>query len=246
MPGAPARTQPLILITTSTEPHRDTLLRDDTLTGRNYAQAVVAAGGVPLLAPTVDPATAAAYAAAADGLLLSGGVDVDPAEFGAQPEPGLGRVDAERDAFELAVYRAFRQAGKPVLGICRGIQLVNVAQGGTLHQHLPVVPRMLQHEQHDPTGAPLHPVRLEPDSLLARALGRDALRTNSYHHQGIDRLGPGLRAVGRTADGLVEAVEGLDGGFLLALQWHPEMSWRAYPDHHLPFRLLLDAVRAGD
>ncbi len=243
MPGTPARSQPLILVTTSTAPRSDDLLREDSLTGRNYAQAVRAAGGLPLLAPTVDPGSADLYADAADALLLSGGGDVDPARFGAQPEPGLGRVDAERDAFELALYAAFRSAGKPVLGICRGIQLVNVAHGGTLHQHLPAVPGTLQHSQVERGGTPLHAVRLEPDSQLARASGTVELRTNSYHHQGLDRLGDGLRVLGRTADGLVEAVDGTSGAFLLALQWHPEMSWQAHPEHLAPFRLLLQALR---
>jgi len=220
------------------------VVRENTFTGRDYAEAVAAAGGVPLLAPTLDAGLATAFEGAADGLLLSGGVDVDPALYGAQPQVDLGAVDRERDVLELALYRAFRASKKPILGICRGIQLVNVAEGGTLHQHLPAVPGTQQHRQADRIGAPLHAVTLESDSRLAVALGRAEVRTNSYHHQALDRLGDGLRAVGRSADGVVEALEGRDGAFLLAVQWHPELCWRTYPEHHAPFRMVVEATRS--
>jgi len=215
------------------------------VTGRNYAQAVVAAGGLPLLAPTVDAALAPAYLARADALLLTGGVDVDPAHFGEPPRPGLGRVDGQRDAFELALYRAFRVAGRPILGVCRGIQLINVAEGGTLHQHLPDVAGLFQHRQVDLGGAPSHAVQLERRSRLAMAYGTTDIRVNSYHHQGLDAVPDGLRAVGSSGDGLIEAVEGIGGGLLVGVQWHPEMSWRDHPSSLAPFRLLVEAARSA-
>ncbi|MEJ2666190.1 MAG: gamma-glutamyl-gamma-aminobutyrate hydrolase family protein [Deinococcales bacterium] len=222
------------------------LRRNDTIQGHNYALAMAAAGAVPLLAPNVDAALADRYADAADGLLLTGGVDIDPYLFDASPHPDLGSVDRRRDAFELALYRAFRERGKPVLGICRGIQLVNVAHGGSLHQHLPRVPDTEQHAQRDVTGAPLQRVALETGSRLAEAFGTQVLRVNSFHHQAVDRVGDGLRAVARADDGIVEALELEDGddAFVVAVQWHPEMCWDTHPEHHTPFRMLADACRS--
>jgi len=219
-------------------------MREDALTGRNYSLAVVAAGGLPSMVAVLDERLAGAYAAVNDALLLTGGVDVDPATFGAYPERGLGSVDEQRDAFEMALYRAFRALRKPVLGVCRGLQVINVAEGGTLHQHIPALPQAWQHEQQDLRGTPLHPVKLEPGSRLASAFGTTNVRTNSYHHQAIDTVGAGLRAVAHTGDGLAEAVEERSGSWVLAVQWHPEMSYREHPEHLAPFRLLSDAVTA--
>ena len=191
----------------------------------------------------LEPDLAEACLEGVDAVLLSGGVDIDPPLFGQEPEPGLGRVDRRRDLFELELYRRARERGLPVLGICRGIQVINVAHGGTLHQHLPAQPGMLQHDQVDIGGEPSHTVELVPGSALAERLGERQLRANSYHHQGVAALGEGLRPVGRTADDLVEAVEGAGNSFLLGVQWHPEMSFRCHPEHLLPFQLLVEAAR---
>lgn len=242
MHGSPVAPKPVVLVTTSTVQRSRGLLRQDTLTGRNYAQALVAAGALPMLAPTTEPDLAPLYATTADALLLSGGCDIDPLRFGSEPDPHLGEVDGERDAFEIAMYKAFRLAGKPVLGICRGIQLINTAEGGSLHQHVPSVRGAIQHEQAELSGRPHHRVTLEAGSMLAAAFGSQTISANSYHHQAVDRIGDGLRAVGRSADGLIEALEGESGAFLLGVQWHPEMSWKAFPEHHTPFRLLVEAI----
>jgi putative glutamine amidotransferase len=193
----------------------------------------------------LDPELAPEYVAMADGLLLVGGGDVDPAEFGQGPDRDLGQVDSVRDAWELALYRAFRAAGKPVLGICRGVQLINVAEGGSLHQHLPSVEGTFQHNQQDMRGTPLHPVELVAGSRLASGFGTTSIRTNSFHHQAIDRVGTGLTVVARAGDGVVEALEGDGGAFLLAVQWHPEMAFKAHPEHHVPFRLFVEALQAA-
>ena len=193
----------------------------------------------------LDPELAPHYATLADGLLLVGGGDVDPVEFGQGPDRDLGQVDPVRDAWEIALYRAYRAAGKPVLGICRGVQLINVAEGGSLHQHLPSVDGTWQHSQQDMRGTPLHPVEIVPGSRLAAGFGTTAIRTNSYHHQAIDRVGTGLRVAARAGDGVIEAVEGESGPFLLALQWHPEMAFQAHPEHHVPFRLFVEALLAA-
>lgn len=238
-----AHPRPRVLLSTGTEARTRGLFREDSLTGRNYSQAVAAAGGLPMMVAVLDPALAGSYVETADALLLTGGVDVDPQRYGAPPSPSLGAVDERRDAFELALYRAFRGAGKPILGVCRGHQLINVAEGGTLHQHVPAVEGAWQHEQRDIRGAPIHEVSLTPGSALAAALGAERVRVNSYHHQAIDRLGQGLTAVAHASDGLIEAVEGRSGAFLLGVQWHPEMAFRDFPEQRAPFDLLVNAAR---
>lgn len=241
-----AAPQPLVLTTTSTTVPASGggLRREDAVTGRNYALAVRSEGGLPVMVASIDPESAEGYAQRFDALLLSGGVDVDPILFGQSPHQDLGIVDQTRDAFELALYRAFRDAGKPIMGVCRGFQVINVAHGGSLHQHLPGVPGSIQHGQRDAGGRPHHLVELTPGSLLAMAFGVDRLQVNTYHHQGIDRLGDGLRATAIAPDGLVEGIEGVEGAFLMAVQWHPEMSYATHPEQRAPFRVFLDACRA--
>lgn len=236
---------PKVLITTSLTPSSTDLKREDAVTGRNYSVAVRAAGGLPMMVAVSDPSSAQAYAASHDALVLSGGGDVDPAYYGQAPHPELGRVDARRDEFEIALYRAFRELGKPVLGICRGLQVINVAQGGTLHQHIPALPGSWQHSQRDMRGVPIHTVELTPGGTLARYFGETEIRTNTYHHQGIDRLGEGLKVSARAGDGLIEAIENDGGSFVLAVQWHPEMAFTVFPEHRAPFDILISTVRSA-
>jgi putative glutamine amidotransferase len=244
MPTMPTAPRPLVLVTTSTSVRSEGLRRHDTLTGRNYSQALLAEGALPVMVASLDPASADDFVARVDGLLLSGGVDVDPARYGQAPHQRLGVVDPERDAFEFALYRAARARGLPVLGVCRGHQVINVAEGGTLHQHLPDVPGTIQHQQQDLEGRPLHRVRLAPRSRAAAAAGTTDIVTNSHHHQGIDRLGATLVAAGHADDGLVEVVEGREGAWLLGLQGHPEMVYASHPEARWPFRAFVAALRA--
>jgi len=186
----------------------------------DYAEQVAAAGGVPVLLPPL-PGVAAAVDRL-DGLLLTGGGDIDPGRYGADPHPRTGRVSAPRDAAELELLDAALAAGLPVLGVCRGMQLVNVARGGTLCQHL------ASDAGHTPAPGTfgLHPVRVAPGTRLAGILGAngDGADVPTAHHQAVDRLGEGLVATAWTEDGVIEAVEASAGGdpFLLAVQWHPE------------------------
>jgi putative glutamine amidotransferase len=211
-----------------------------------YVRAVVAAGAVPLvLPPFLDASRADAALAGVDGVLFTGGEDVDPARYGAAPHPALGTVSAERDCTELALFAAARRRGLPILGICRGIQLVNVAMGGTLWQDLPSErPGVVDHDPGTGRDVRSHRVRLEPDSRAAHAVATTDLRANSMHHQAVRDLGPGLVATGWAEDGLVEAVETRDGPWLLAVQWHPEEMHAdaAAPDRGL-FKALMEAAR---
>ncbi|MDF1521235.1 MAG: gamma-glutamyl-gamma-aminobutyrate hydrolase family protein [Trueperaceae bacterium] len=242
MPSSP---RPLVLISTSTNVLNLGLRRVDMYSGKNYADAVLAEGGLPAYVTNHAPAAAADFVARADGLVLSGGPDVDPYRYGQVPHPDLGAVDPERDAFELALYQAARDRGKPVFGVCRGVQVINVAEGGTLHQHLPALGGPLQHSQRDPGGRPHHQVALTEGSAIHAAFGAGEALVNTYHHQGLDRLGAGLRATAHAEDGLVEAVEGTSGAWLLGVQWHPEMSYHLGAEHHAPFHAFLEACRAA-
>lgn len=192
------------------------------LIGVTYTDAVAEAGGVPVLLPPLPDGVLGALPAL-DGLVLTGGGDVDPGLYGATPHPATDPPQPERDRAEIALLRACLESGTPLLAICRGLQVLNVALGGTLHQHLPDVPGAGPHR--GPAGVfHHHHVRVASPSRLASLVG-PALDAHCYHHQAIDRLGPGVRAVAWSEDGIVEAVE-LAGapGFVLGVQSHPEAS----------------------
>ena len=196
-------------------------------TGLNsaYVRSVLAAGGVPvMLSPLMGPSYAARALDGVDGVVLTGGEDMDPAWYHAEPHPKANPPSRERDLFELALFAAARQREVPILGICRGIQVVNVALGGTLWQDLPSErPGEVDHYPDAARSERTHMVRLQPGSLTASALGATEIRVNSFHHQAIRELAPDLVATGWTEDGLIEAVESAPGRpWLLAVQWHPE------------------------
>jgi putative glutamine amidotransferase len=199
---------------------------EDTVTmlPRSYATAVQAAGGLALLLPPDDTATEAPdpLLDRIDALILAGGADVDPASYGAQRHPEIGPTWPERDRFEIALARRAIERGMPVLGVCRGMQIINVALGGTLLQHLPDVIHTDEH-RHTPGAFVDHEVRLEPGSLAARAAGAERITVKSHHHQGIDELGEGLIATGWSVnDELIEAIELAGEGHALGVLWHPE------------------------
>jgi putative glutamine amidotransferase len=172
-----------------------------------------------------------------DGLILTGGEDVDPAWYGADPSPLLSPPSRERDLFELALFAVARQRELPILGICRGIQVINVALGGTLFQDLPSErPGRVNHRPDGPRDSRSHTVRLRPGSRTAEALGSTSITVNSSHHQAIKELATGLVAAGWTEDDLIEAAESPPGDpWLLSVQWHPEEMHldRAAPDRGL-------------
>jgi putative glutamine amidotransferase len=213
-----------------------------------YAHSIAKAGGIPiLLTPPIGPDGAESAMEPLDGLVLTGGHDVDPQWYDAHPSPALGPVDPHRDEFELALFHAARRRGTPVLGICRGLQLVNVAMGGSLYQDLPSEqPGQVHHDPPVARDARTHSVTLVPGSRLQCALDTAVLVTNSFHHQAIRDLAPGLSVTARAEDGVIEGVEGsAEQGWLLAVQWHPEEFYHSpgAPDQRL-FEALVEASGA--
>jgi putative glutamine amidotransferase len=214
----------------------------------SYVLSVLRGGGVPLvLSPLIGTSHNAALLEALDGLVLSGGEDVAPERYGATAHAALGDVDPVRDAFELELFRDARERELPVLAICRGIQLVNVALGGSLWQDIPSErPGALPHFQSASREARTHAVKVVPGTCLARALGATRLEVNSFHHQSIRELAPGLLVSACAPDGEIEGAESRPGeSWLLAVQWHPEEFHRdaAAPEQGL-FRELVRAAAA--
>ncbi|KJX75063.1 gamma-glutamyl-gamma-aminobutyrate hydrolase family protein [Mycobacterium lepromatosis] len=204
----------------------------------DYFQCVAMAGGIAVLLPPqpVDPEIAGRALDGLDGLVITGGYDIDPATYGQRPHPSTDEPRTPRDSWEFALFGAALQRGLPVLGICRGAQLLNIALGGTLHQHLPEV---IGHSEHWVGNAVFNNllVRTVPGTRLAAVLG-ESVEARCYHHQSIDKLGDGLVVSAWDADGVVEAVELPGDAFVLGVQWHPE---KALGDLRL-FTAIVDAA----
>lgn len=193
-----------------------------------YFGGIEQAGGLPVMLPlTAGAENLEQIADTFGGFLFTGGQDVSPAVYGADASPLCGECSAERDAMELALLRLVLERGKPVLGICRGIQFINAALGGTLYQHLPAeFPSCTEHHQAPPYDKPIHTIKLTPGAPLERLLGCGTLAVNSYHHQAVKALAPPLRPMAISEDGLIEAVYLPDKPFVWAVQWHPEFSYK--------------------
>ena len=210
--------------------------------GMVYMRAVELAGGLPVVLPPLGAERVAPLVGQLAGVCLSGGPDIAPAGYGAAPQPHLGPTEPGLDAFELAVARETDRLGLPILGICRGIQTLNVARGGTLHQHLPdVTDGTIDHRQTEPGHVATHTVRIAPDSRLAAILGTTETAVNSFHHQAIDRLGDGLRAIAWAPDGTIEGVEADGERLVLGVQWHAE-GLVGRPEHLALFQTLVQAA----
>jgi putative glutamine amidotransferase len=192
---------------------------------QTYATAVQRAGGLAVILPP-DPAATAdpdLILDRIDGLLLAGGSDIDPATYGAEPAPETTGFRPERDEFEVALLRRAIERDQPSLGICRGMQMLNVARGGTVEQHLPDRLGGSVRHREVPGTFSAHEVAIVPDSLAARAIGAERAEVKSHHHQGVARLGDGLDVSGRSLDDdLIEAIEMPDRGYALGVLWHPE------------------------
>jgi putative glutamine amidotransferase len=213
-----------------------------------YVRAVFRAGGLPVLIPVGLPAEQCpALYERLDGLLLSGGGDIAPQRFDGQPHPRINGIDLERDEIEIGLVRLAAENGWPFLGICRGIQVINVALGGGLYTDVAAqLPGALRHDWYPdiPRDYPAHAVTLESGTVLEKILDQRQVQVNSLHHQGVDRAAPGLRANAYAPDGLIEGVE-LDGHpFGVGVQWHPEWLVDAAPMQAL-FRAFIQAAQAG-
>jgi putative glutamine amidotransferase len=219
---------------------------DRTGVNAAYVRALLAAGGVPLiLSPLIGASLAGSALDGCDGLLLAGGEDIHPSWYGDDPSPRLNPPNRERDLFEFALFAVARQRELPILGVCRGIQLINVALGGTLLQDIPSErPGSVDHSPVGARDSRSHPVRIQPGSRTAAALGATDITVNSVHHQAIKDLAPGLAASGWSSDGLIEAAESQAGAsWILAVQWHPEEMHadRLAPEHGLFSALVNEA-----
>ncbi len=209
-----------------------------------YMKGVEQAGGLPvMLPPTDDVGELERYADICGGFLLTGGQDVSSALYGEKASPLCGETCAERDSMESALLGIAESRDKAVLGICRGIQFMNVYYGGTLYQDLPSEhPSSVTHCQKPPYDIPVHKVRIADDSPLKALLGKSELAVNSYHHQAIKKLAPALRAAAFSEDGLTEAVYLPSARYIVAVQWHPELSFVSDADSR---KLFADFVEAS-
>ncbi len=207
---------------------------------RAYVTAVLRAGGLPVVLPVLETDQAPKVASCLDGIAFSGGGDVDPELYGADRVPELRGVDARRDAYELALVREALELGLPILGTCRGCQLLNVALGGTLVPHLDGDEG--RHRARDRWAEPVHTVSVLEGSLLGAVLGPGVVGVNSLHHQAVAEVGTGLRAVAWADDGVIEAVEAVDGNRALGVQWHPELLLTP-PANTTLFRWLVEEAR---
>lgn len=232
--------RPLVGITISCDDRRAThfSLRQD------YVRAVEKAGGLPVVLAPGGPEDASALLGRIDALLLTGGGDVDPGLYGEEPHASVAYVHPERDVFEIALARKALERDQPLLAICRGQQVLNVATGGTLVQDIPS--SLAGAGDHDPARERWelsHEVRIRPGTRLARILGRDRVAVNSFHHQAVKDLGRGLEATAWSVDdGVVEAIEAPDKTFALGVQWHPESFWNRGADFAPLFEALVAAA----
>jgi putative glutamine amidotransferase len=210
-----------------------------------YFGGVEQAGGLPSLLPlTDDPACWEAYCQGFDGFVFTGGQDVAPSYFSQEKLPQCGYQSPERDAQELFMLRRLRELDKPVLGICRGLQAINVALGGTLYQDLPTQhPSQVVHRQTMPFDLPHHQVEIFENSMLRSLVGHAHLSVNSMHHQAVWEVAPGLSVAAAAPDGIVEALELPGARFFLGVQWHPEHMWQSYDSGKRIFQGLVDACR---
>jgi putative glutamine amidotransferase len=253
-PPRPSDLRPLIAVTTSeiregaavTPTRHGEPPQFEMALGLKYLQAIEFAGGIPVVVPPLQVDCLDPLLARVAGVCLSGGPDLDPGSYGARRHARTGPTESQLDTFELALARAADARGLPILAVCRGLQLLNVARGGTLHQHLPdVVGNRIVHRQSEAGERPTHWVSLHPSSRLSQILERQRTKVNSFHHQAIATLGAGLTVTGRASDGTIESVEAVDRDFVVGVQWHAECLIERFGQAAL-FRSFVDAARRID
>jgi len=210
-----------------------------------YMQGIIEAGGVPVLIPvTEDETILGEIVERLDGFLITGGPDIDAKYFGEQNMPYNGEISPYRDLLEIEITRKALEANKPVFGICRGIQVMNAAMGGTLYQDIgkQVGGDVLKHSQAAPVWYPTHDINIDAGSKVWYSFGRDTVRVNTFHHQAIKDVAPGFAATSRTADGIIESIEHQKHVFAVGVQWHPELMWQ---EDRMFLKLFEDFVAAS-
>jgi len=242
--------RPLIGVTTSEvrPAERVTPLAEGEPRGREmalgmpYMKSVEAAGGLPVVIPPLPEEAIEPLLDRLDGICLSGGPDIDPATYDAEPHPELGPIEPDLDRFELDVARRADAREMPILAICRGTQAINIVRGGILHQHIPELSAEIPHRQKVASDQPSHAVEIRPESHLAAVIEGQEIEVNSFHHQAIDRLGEGLEVSACAPDGTIEAIEDPGRRFLIGVQWHAEtLTHRPY--EAALFERFVDACR---
>ncbi|MCR4436738.1 MAG: gamma-glutamyl-gamma-aminobutyrate hydrolase family protein [Clostridiales bacterium] len=242
----PAKGRPLIGVTPWYDYPKDTAYIKS-----GYCEGVVEAGGLPVLMPfTADEDILTDVIDRLDGFLVSGGPDLDAKYYNEENMPYNGDISPERDMMELFVVKRAVEVNKPVFGICRGIQVMNVALGGSLYQDIysQVKDReLIQHSQAAPKWYPTHDIRIEKGSKVWSSFNRDRARVNTFHHQAVKQVAPGFKVTSRSSDGIVESIE-LEGHiFAVGVQWHPELMWQKNPEFLNIFRSFVECCRVkGD
>ena len=205
-----------------------------------YIESVRRAGGVPVLLPPNTADEVETLLPRLDGLIITGGADIDPKHYqGNSDHPNLTKIDHERDSSELALIRAWAKTDKPMLCVCRGMQVLNVAMGGTMHEHIPDVREKDIHRDSNGLWA-IHEISVDENSRLAKAMGASKVETYSGHHQAVKAIGQGLCVVAQAPDGIVEALEHEQHRWLLGVQWHPEKSSAIDPTQQALFNTLVN------
>lgn len=209
-----------------------------------YAEAVSAVDGIPVVLPAAEDRLEDLLSRL-DGLILTGGGDIDPRCYGQPAHPITDKVEPTRDEFELGLARFALRTGIPILGVCRGAQVINVAAGGSLIQDIPSQRGDEIAHMQSSLARPAHSISIDADSRVARSLGVTSIDVNSGHHQAVLELGAGMRAVAWAKDGIVEAIESDQHPWAMGVQWHPEMLWRERLAHRGLFGALVEAARRG-
>lgn len=200
-----------------------------TFLHRDYSDSIILAGGIPIVIPYIASVEMLEnICELADGLLLSGGEDIDPSLYGEDPKPYLGVISPERDDIEKRLTELFLDVNKPILAICRGLQLLNAVEGGTLLQDIEQEypgenkSECMQHRQNAPRDHLSHKINIESGTLLEKIVGAEQIRINTFHHQAVKQVAPGYRVNAVSTDGIIEGIESMSHQFVLGVQWHPE------------------------
>lgn len=214
--------------------------------GTSYINAIEHAGGTPVLLPLVrDNNCIEDFISLIDGLLLSGGVDVDPLFYGEEPVPAMGKIDVDKDYVEMALISTALKLDLPILGICRGIQVLNVAAGGTLYQDIYANPgKILKHRQDAPGSYATHTLDVYESSKLMTIIKQTKIRTNSFHHQAVKEVAPGFITSAIARDNIIEGIESTSHRFVIGVQFHPELMWQNTPPVANLFSAFINATKA--